>query len=560
MRIRLLSLMLGITFICKGQVKPATFYFDKNLKPSERSGSEYTGKGRWEYGLYRLDLYDKKQRYLIFTAYYTDSTFAVQDGRFLSFYENGDVENISYFKKGMPDGLWTRWDNNKRIADSSWYTNGEPDSAVYYRYRSLNPNLDFVLRYNYHDSTMVRTRFDDNDQSLQHDATDFLRFGKDTIVAHPDVEVAYPGEDSTLQQYLQSKFDNDKYELLTKGTSGVCVVRFKVDKGGIPSDFKTIYCDNNSLANDMVMALRRVTWVPALKDNKPVAALKEVSTEYYPSLNSVVQKNKRRYLFDQNLNPADRDHSFYHGKIKADGNLVEFSLHDIQRDNRIFKMQFTDSSLETANGLFESFYYNDGKHVRGNFVLSRKNGVWVTWSQDGKVLDSSFYDIGALTSVTQLSYQPNETLAQRTVIDYTNRVIHSYYYDKGKCTSITAQDFTGKFISFIDSSINDVTTPPQFAGGDSAWRKYLEDYREKNKKKIHREGECVVRIRVDTSGNIISAEPLTLNGTSFSRFAVEALLTGPKWIPATKDGKKVEAYCLTVFYVRFLRVIRLRGI
>lgn len=414
-----------------------------------------------------------------------------------------------------------------------------------------------MLRYNYHDSTLVRTHFDENDHPLPGIATDSLRFGKDIIVAHPDVEVAYPGEDSSLQEYLQYQFDNHKYAFLVTGTSGACVVRFKVDTSGKASDFKTIYCENNTLATAMDMALLDVKWVPARKDNKLVAAFKEVSTEYYPSLNGVMQKNERRYLFDQNLNPTDREHSVYRGKITADGNLMEFSLHDIRSGNRIFKMYFTDSSLETANGSFESFYYDDKKHVRGNFVLGRKNGTWVTWSHDGKVLDSSFYEIGALSSVTELRYQPQGNLAQRKVIDYANKVIHTYYYDKGKCTSVTAQDFTGKFISFTDASINDVTTPPRFPGGESAWEKYLADYHEKSKKSFHNQGDCVVRIKVDTSGNVVLAEPLTLKGTSLARFAILSLLTGPKWIPATKDGKKVEAYFLIVFYVGMQRNIRL---
>jgi hypothetical protein len=86
-------LLILLPFTSFAQLTPAC-YFDKDLNLCSKSKSVYSGEGKWEGDNYRLDLYQIKNHYHVFAAHYTDSTFAVMNGQFVSYYENGAVEDV----------------------------------------------------------------------------------------------------------------------------------------------------------------------------------------------------------------------------------------------------------------------------------------------------------------------------------------------------------------------------------------------------------------------------------------------------------------------------------
>jgi len=54
----------------------------------------------------------------------------------------------------------------------------------------------------------------------------------------------------------------------------------------------------------------------------------------------------------------------------------------------------------------------------------------------------------------------------------------------------------------------------------------------------------VVKFVVDTDGNLINIYAITMENTKLAEVAVNAIRTGPKWIPATQNGQTVAAYRL----------------
>ena len=535
--------LLPFTLFAQGVT--STYYFDKDLNLSSKSKSSYSGEGKWDGVNYRLDLYQNKNHYFVFSAHYTDSTFASMNGLFVSYYENGVVENVMLYKDGKLDGLSVKWAADHKIMDSTWYRNGDTDSAITYNYNFLTGKLTSVTRDNYIDNSTIKTRYDEHENPIGRDASDITSSEKPVIATNPDEEAAFQGDDSTMNSYFQNKFSQHRFNLILHGTSEACSLMFIIDKNGKVSEVQSIYCDNNTLRNDMADAVRDILWRPAIKDGKPVASFKEVTEIYSPSITGLINDNQRRYFFDDDFNAVPEDDARYFGKLTKEDNLVKLTVHYKQHSNKIFSMHFTDSTLQTATGEFESFYYDNQKEVRGNFLLGRKDGLWLEWNNKGQVTDSSLYVNRIKTYEVTTSYQPEGAPALRTIRDYLNNKKREIYYDR---RSITSDITVPLFGAEEGDSSNVFISPevaPSFAGGSEAWNEYLNAYINQNLKNNGRGGACMVRFIVDTDGKVYGAQALTMKGSSLAKAMIGAAMSCPPWIPATQNGKKVKAYVMS---------------
>ena len=57
-------------------------------------------------------------------------------------------------------------------------------------------------------------------------------------------------------------------------------------------------------------------------------------------------------------------------------------------------------------------------------------------------------------------------------------------------------------------------------------------------------GTCIVKFIVNTDGSVSNAEATTMKGSMLAKTSVDAIRTGPKWIPATQNDHVVAAYRL----------------
>jgi N-acetylmuramoyl-L-alanine amidase len=102
----------------------------------------------------------------------------------------------------------------------------------------------------------------------------------------------------------------------------------------------------------------------------------------------------------------------------------------------------------------------------------------------------------------------------------------------------------------VDTLPNKVFTKVQveasFPGGPEAWQKYII---RKIKASIDTftnadYGTCVVRFIVNTDGSVSDVQATTMKGTLLAKNSVDAIKSGPKWIPASQNGHVVAAYRL----------------
>jgi periplasmic protein TonB len=86
---------------------------------------------------------------------------------------------------------------------------------------------------------------------------------------------------------------------------------------------------------------------------------------------------------------------------------------------------------------------------------------------------------------------------------------------------------------------------PQFPGGPDALNKYFSDsiqYPEPEKSKGI-QGYVMLKFEVSKKGEIINVQPVNgvPGGPNLVKEAIRVMLMMPKWIPATKNGKRVQA-------------------
>ena len=56
------------------------------------------------------------------------------------------------------------------------------------------------------------------------------------------------------------------------------------------------------------------------------------------------------------------------------------------------------------------------------------------------------------------------------------------------------------------------------------------------------QGTVILEAIIDKNGNVKDVETLTMKGTKLARVSIKAIVSGPKWIPATQNGRKVNAF------------------
>ncbi|MEO7834223.1 MAG: energy transducer TonB, partial [Ginsengibacter sp.] len=103
-----------------------------------------------------------------------------------------------------------------------------------------------------------------------------------------------------------------------------------------------------------------------------------------------------------------------------------------------------------------------------------------------------------------------------------------------------------KVVSVPDKVFTKVENEASFPGGQQAWVKYIskaiQDSLDKFTKSDY--GTCVIRFIVNVDGTVSDVVAPTMKGTELAKVSIKAIENGPKWIPASQNGKTVASYRL----------------
>lgn len=275
------NFLLLISLSFNSQSKEFKYYFDKDLNFTTQAESVLSGTGIDDNGLIQLKCYNNRDKSLVLIAHFTDSSLAVLQGLFQSFYSNGKLEKMGKYIEGKEDGLWESWYVHGKIKDSILYNNGGELRRVtltYFRNLQLervliddNKNKTYHSRvYNNKGKIISETDFDkkiDNDE--------------DIIFTKAEIEASFPGGMNAWTKYITELIEQNKNKLKKDDNEGTCIVYFVVNKDGSVSDIKVRSMIDSKLAEIIMDAIKNgPKWKPALQNGRSVNAYKQLSVTY----------------------------------------------------------------------------------------------------------------------------------------------------------------------------------------------------------------------------------------------------------------------------------------
>jgi len=97
-----------------------------------------------------------------------------------------------------------------------------------------------------------------------------------------------------------------------------------------------------------------------------------------------------------------------------------------------------------------------------------------------------------------------------------------------------------------DKVFTKVEVEASFPGGLQGWSKYISRAITDSISKFSKAdfGTCVIRFIVNVDGSVSDVTATTMKGTELANVSIYAIKHGPKWIPASQNGKPVAAYRL----------------
>jgi N-acetylmuramoyl-L-alanine amidase len=177
---------------------------------------------------------------------------------------------------------------------------------------------------------------------------------------------------------------------------------------------------------------------------------------------------------------------------------------------------------------------------------AKAGAVEITTKDDipGKAL---MYINGKESSKEEMDKIPSEKIESITVLK-GEKAIEKY----GNKAEYGVIEITTKpQVLYLKDTIPDkvftkVENEASFPGGLQAWVKYISKAITDSISKFTEAdyGTCVLRFIVNTDGSISDVVATTMRGTELAKVSINAIKNGPKWIPASQNGKTVAAYRL----------------
>lgn len=267
------------------------------------------------------------------------------------------------------------------------------------------------------------------------------------------------------------------------------------------------------------------------------------------------QSSKRYvYYFDANFSSVEKSKAVILGEGSYENGAFRVNCYSMNRDKLLLTAFCTDSTLSKFNGLYTSFYPNGHKEEEGIYKNGSKEGVWQKWDTLQRKVDSTVYLQDQPILSTKFAYYKNGILnyynTKDSLLDTYRSV--SYTIEGVKSGEVFFQGQKGIITRFTDSGIvtDSVFTREEkeaaFAGGEKAWRGYLERNLDPSVPVVRKAPPgtyaVLVQFIVEKDGSIADVVAKTSFGYGMEKEAIRVIKNGPKWIPAVQYGRNVKAY------------------
>ncbi|MEO6869892.1 MAG: energy transducer TonB [Ginsengibacter sp.] len=255
------------------------------------------------------------------------------------------------------------------------------------------------------------------------------------------------------------------------------------------------------------------------------------------SLNGFSQ-SPTKFYFDGYMHPASEKKAEIYGTGETDSGRYKLTCYYLKKRHPLACIEyFTDATQTTHVGSYQDYYENGKISTQGNYRNGQKEGLWSGFDREGKSTYSNQFTNGNATHSVQYFYLSDSHQTLVTEDNLTNNELYSTLYDAHNnviSKETVPENYTG--ISFNNDTLC------SFPGGPAAWTRYVSQAIMNHMDELSFDdyGTVLLRFVVDSSGNISDVKPLTMKYSRLAMIAFNAVDSGPKWIPAEKNGKKVK--------------------
>lgn len=261
--------------------KRFAYYLNNKLESVPKSKANIFGAGIMEDGVLKLTCYASKDKTLLFTAHFLDSSLAVMQGLFTTYHSNGDVAEEGYYEANNKEGVWQKWDTLGQLTDSVRYKADKVMQKVQWGYAKQG-----VLSYKVTTDSVAGTF-----QAIDYDGfANITRmvelkgqrgllttYGKegvttDSLFIGEKQSAEFPGSDNSWQRYLEKNLDAN-VPVRMNAPAGVyqVKVRFIVSTDGTLEDITPLTSHGYGMENEVIRILKNgPKWTPALRQGRNV--------------------------------------------------------------------------------------------------------------------------------------------------------------------------------------------------------------------------------------------------------------------------------------------------
>jgi TonB-dependent SusC/RagA subfamily outer membrane receptor len=223
------------------------------------------------------------------------------------------------------------------------------------------------------------------------------------------------------------------------------------------------------------------------------------------------------------------------GKIVPEKEAMATNPNDIQSVNVL--------KDEAAKKLY-------GEKGKNGVVIITKKPKAISSSMSERTInpDPIYFVNGKEMAKEQLNTISQNAIQSITVLKQGGVGINKYG-DKGKngVVEITLKSgAVSKNDTIPDKVFTKVENEASFPGGQEAWVKYITNKSQAAQDSLTNKdfGTCVVKFIVNADGTVSNVEATSMEKSKLAEISMNAIRSGPKWIPATQNGQRVAAYRL----------------
>ncbi len=266
------------------------------------------------------------------------------------------------------------------------------------------------------------------------------------------------------------------------------------------------------------------------------------------------QAYKYLYYFDKDFNVASKSKAVFLGKgLKEDG-LLRLDYFVAGRNGMLMSEHFTDSTLQVLNGQ-SVVYHADGKiSKKGNYVNNKKEGIWQSWDTLGLKTDSLFYMNDRPYTTANFGYNKMHKMDYSSITDsladtlqvvaYNEKgELSSHVFFKGNKGTLTTYE-AGK--ATVENLYTRQESEADFPGGTTGWIEYLQNNLNASVPVDNNAPrgmyQVFVKFIILKDGSVSDVTAETSLGYGMEKEVIRIIKNGPKWIPASQYGRKVNAY------------------